>query len=235
MERQKRNLKAFIQTMVVLAGVILAVLAWWHQLYLLFSLILIIGAFIPLFVRFEKRKMKARELVLLAALGAIAAVSRVPFASLPSVQPTTFVIIVTGLVFGGESGFVVGCLAALVSNLFLGQGPWTPWQMMAWGFIGGMAGLLRNKRGMQRLWVKCLFGGAAGYFFGWVMNVWSILSLHGATIKEGLALYSTSFYFDTAHALSTIILLAVFSKSWIKILSRFKKKYGLLDIKKQGY
>lgn len=74
-------------------------------------------------LRFEWRSLDSRELVLLALLTAIAAVSRVPFAGLPSVQPTTFVIIVTAVVFGAESGFVVGAGAALVSNIFLGQGP----------------------------------------------------------------------------------------------------------------
>lgn len=205
-----------------------------HHHFVSLSLVIIASAFIPLFIRFEKRKMKARELVLLAVLGALAAVSRIPFASLPSVQPTTFVIIVSALVFGAESGFVIGCLAALVSNLFLGQGPWTPWQMIAWGLIGGGAGLLRHAQAMRQVWVQCLFGGLSGYFFGWMMNVWSILSLHLTSLKACLALYASSFYFDTAHALSNIILLALFSKSWIKILERFKIKYGLLEIKKHG-
>src|SRR5690606_16114673 len=105
----------------------------------------------------------AREMVILAMLAAIAAVSRVPFAGIPSVQPTSFVIIVTGLVFGAESGFLVGAVTAIVSNIFLGQGPWTPWQMFAWGLMGMSAGLLRNTWLMSTLWTKSIFVFAWGY------------------------------------------------------------------------
>lgn len=78
-------------------------------------------------------KIRAREIVMIAVLATIAAVSRVPFAPLPSVQPTSFVVIVAALVLGPEAGFMIGSTAALVSNFFLGQGPWTPWQMFCWG------------------------------------------------------------------------------------------------------
>ena len=91
----------------------------------LLSFILLTVIFLLFIVRFEKRKVDGREMVLLAVLSAVAAVCRVPFASIPSVQPTTFVVMMSGYVFGPESGFLVGATAALVSNLFLGQGPWT--------------------------------------------------------------------------------------------------------------
>lgn len=108
--------------------------------YLLWSFIFLILSTVPFVLRFEMRHLSGRELVLLAVLAAIAAVSRVPFGPLPNIQPTTFVVIVSALVFGAESGFVIGAVAALVSNIFLGQGPWTPWQMYAWGLIGLLSG-----------------------------------------------------------------------------------------------
>ncbi|WEG15014.1 ECF transporter S component [Pullulanibacillus sp. KACC 23026] len=203
-----------------------------HSLFL--SLMILIGAFLLMMFRFERKKLKARELVLLSVLAGVAAVSRIPFASLPSVQPTTFVIIVTGLTFGGESGFVVGCLAALVSNMMLGQGPWTPWQMFAWGSIGGAAGVMGRWKWSEWIWVRCLFGAIAGYLFGWVMNVWEVLSLHLVSFSEWFSLYAASFYFDSIHAICNVVLLALFSKSWIKILTRFKVKYGLLDKTNSG-
>jgi energy-coupling factor transport system substrate-specific component len=186
--------------------------------------------FVPFIIRFERRKVAGRELVILAVLAAIAAVSRVPFSSIPSVQPTTFVIIVTGIAFGAESGFVVGALAALVSNLFLGQGPWTPWQMYAWGMIGLFAGFLRNTWLIKRSIGRIIFGFFSGILFGWVMNLWYIVSL-GDQVKfaEIIAYYGASIYFDLAHALSNVFFLIIFANSWIKILQRFKKKYGLLD------
>lgn len=186
--------------------------------------------FVPFIIRFERRKVAGRELVILAVLAAIAAVSRVPFASIPSVQPTTFVIIVTGIAFGAESGFVVGALAALVSNLFLGQGPWTPWQMYAWGIIGLVAGFLRNTWLIKKSFGRIIFGFFSGILFGWVMNLWYFVSL-GDQVKfaEIIAYYGASMYFDLAHALSNVFFLIVFANSWIKILQRFRKKYGLLD------
>lgn len=186
---------------------------------------------IPFFARFEVRKISSREIVILAILAAIAAVSRVPFAPLPSVQPTSFVIIITGLVFGAESGFIVGAVAAIVSNIFLGQGPWTPWQMYAWGMIGMTAGLFRNTWWMKQMWGKLLFGFVWGYLFGWFMNLWIIVSaIENFTWEFFISIYVASIYFDLAHALSNVFFLLVFSSSWIRILQRFKRKYGLLPL-----
>jgi energy-coupling factor transport system substrate-specific component len=201
-----------------------------EQHYLLVSLLFMTFTFLPFMIRFEHRKVAGRELVMLAVLAAIAAVSRVPFASIPSVQPTTFVIIVTGIAFGAESGFVVGALAALVSNLFLGQGPWTPWQMYAWGMIGLSAGFLRHTWFMKRSFGRIIFGFITGILFGWVMNLWYFVSLgEHVQLAEIIAYYGASIYFDLAHALSNVLFLSIFANSWVKILQRFRKKYGLLD------
>lgn len=167
---------------------------------------------------------------MLAVLAAIAAVSRVPFAAIPSVQPTSFVIIMTGLVFGAESGFVVGALAALVSNLFLGQGPWTPWQMYSWGMLGLVAGFLRNTSFMQKSYGKIIFGFTSGIVYGWIMNLWYVVSLgDNFRFEEVIKYYAASIYFDLAHAVSNAFFIIVFANSWIKILQRFRKKYGLLE------
>jgi len=199
--------------------------------YMLISFALVLVAMLPFFIRFELRGIQARELVLLALLAAIAAVSRVPFAPLPSVQPTSFVIIASALAFGAESGFLIGAIAALVSNMFLGQGPWTPWQMFAWGMIGWTAGLL-NRRGVlaSRRWLLLLFGFAWGFVFGWIMNFWSVTGLVALHDWSAVAaMYAASFYFDLAHALSNVFFLALFARPWLNILQRFKRKYGLLS------
>lgn len=198
--------------------------------YLLLSVMIIGCVMIPFFVRFEIRHITGREVVILAMLAAIAAIGRVPFASLPSVQPTSFIIIMTGLVFGAESGFIVGAVAAIVSNIFLGQGPWTPWQMFAWGAMGMSAGLLRHIWWMKKQWGLCIFGFVWGYLFGWFMNMWIIVSnLASFSWEYFIGIYITSIYFDLAHGLSNVFFIAVFAVSWKKILERFKRKYGLLD------
>src|SRR5690625_3162516 len=202
-----------------------------YNAYLLLSFTIIALTMIPFFARFEIRKISSKEIVILAILAAIAAVSRVPFAPLPSVQPTSFVIIITGLVFGAESGFIVGAVAAIVSNIFLGQGPWTPWQKYAWGMIGMAAGLFRNTWRMKQMWGKLLFGFVRGYLFGWFMNLWiTVSAIENFTWEFFISIYVASIYFDLAHALSNVFFLLVFSSSWIRILQRFKRKYGLLPL-----
>jgi len=200
------------------------------EYYMVTSVLFMLATFLPFMVRFERKKVTGRELVLLAVLAAVAAVSRVPFAMIPSVQPTTFVIIVSGAVLGAESGFVIGALAAIVSNLFLGQGPWTPWQMYAWGMIGLAAGLLKNTWVMKGTAGRIVFGIVAGFVFGWIMNLWFVLGiLQDFQWTEVIAYYSASFFFDFAHAASNALFLFLFGASWMKILSRFQKKYGLIE------
>lgn len=220
-----------IVAIVILFLLVLSIVLFNYRDYLLLSFIIMGLTMIPFFARFEVRKISSREIVILAILAAIAAVSRVPFAPLPSVQPTSFVIIITGLVFGAESGFIVGAVAAIVSNIFLGQGPWTPWQMYAWGMIGMAAGLFRNTWWMKQMWGKLLFGFVWGYLFGWFMNLWIIVSaIENFTWEFFISIYVASIYFDLAHALSNVFFLLVFSSSWIRILQRFKRKYGLLPL-----
>lgn len=199
-----------------------------EQHYIAFSLLVMGVSFLPFMVRFSNQKLSSRELVMLAILGAVAAVSRIPFAPLPSVQPSTFVIMISAIVLGPQSGFVIGTLTALVSNLFLGQGPWTPWQMYAWGMIGLLAGVLRHTWWMKNMIGRCLYGLIMGFVFGWIMNLWVIIGLGLTFSWEVILLYYTaSFSFDLAHGLSNVFFILIFSQSWISILSRFKKKYGL--------
>ncbi|OCA88305.1 ECF transporter S component [Bacillus sp. FJAT-27225] len=190
-------------------------------------------SFAYLLFRFEKRKVEPRELVLLAVLASIAAVGRIPFAGIPGVQPTTFVIMMSGLVFGAESGFLIGAVAALASNMILGQGPWTPWQMAAWGLVGLTAGLLRGSRFMSTLTGKLVFGFSWGFLFGWIMNLWGYLGFVQTggemTLSSLLAYFAASSLFDFMHAASNVFFLLLFANGWVKSLSRFKRKYGLLE------
>lgn len=199
--------------------------------YVLLSIVLLLAALLPLFLRLERRSLASRELVLLAVLSAIAAVSRIPFAALPGVKPVSAIVILSAYVFGAEAGFVIGAVAALVSNLYFGQGPWTPWQMFAWGMTGLTAGWLRNTWWMRKKRTGLLaFGFIWGFLFGWIMNIWVILSLPDAFSWRLVAVtFAASFYFDLAHALSNVFFLAVLAGGWTKVLERFRKKYGLLQ------
>ena len=97
---------------------------------------------IPFAFAFENRKPKARELVIISSLCAIGVVGRTAFFMLPQFKPVAAIVIISGVAFGGETGFLVGAITAFVSNFFFGQGPWTPWQMFSFGIIGFLAGIM---------------------------------------------------------------------------------------------
>jgi energy-coupling factor transport system substrate-specific component len=216
-----------------LAAGMLTISYWFEDSYLWLSFGLVFLTIIFFLVRFEGRKVEPKELVLLAILAAIAAVGRIPFASIPSVQPTTFVIMMAGLVFGAESGFMIGAVAALASNMIIGQGPWTPWQMVAWGLVGLSAGAMRNTWFMKTKGGRLLIGIVWGFLFGWIMNIWGFLAIvqSGSPINLNafLVYVASSAIFDSMHAVSNVVLLLLFGDIWIKILTRFKRKYGLLE------
>lgn len=199
--------------------------------YLAISFIMLIITFAPFFIVFEKRELDAEEMVIISMLSAIAAIGRVPFAAIPSVQPTSFVIIMSGLSLGGNAGFMVGSTAAIVSNMLLGQGPWTPWQMFAWGMMGFTAGVFRNTKLMKTAIGKAIFGAIWGFIFGWIMNLWGVLHWDSSilTWKVYIASCIASFKFDLNHAISNAVFISLFSNRWTKILDRIKIKYGLME------
>ncbi len=210
-------------------AVVLAATFWARELYLPLSFLLVILSFIPFYFRFEQRQVKPEEIVLIAGLSAIAGVSRIPFASLPSVQPTSFVVIASGLSLGPEVGFMVGTSSALVSNFVLGQGPWTPWQMLGWGLMGWTAGLLGNRGLLRGRWSLGALGFVWGFLFGWLMNLWFVLGFFpGLSWKAFLSAGMASFYLDLAHAVSNVFFLHLLAGRWQAILERIKVKYGLI-------
>jgi energy-coupling factor transport system substrate-specific component len=173
---------------------------------------------------FEASAMSSREIALIAMLGTLSAVARVPFAAIPSVQPSTFLIICSGYVFGPLAGFMVGAVTALVSNFFMGQGPWTPYQMFAWGMAGITAAVLKKLH--ANIVVLVIFGLVCGYLYGWTMNTWYWLSFcYPLTLRTFLVYQATSIWFDTLHALSNALLLGFLGSRTIRILQRFEDRF----------
>jgi len=177
-----------------------------------------------MFYRFESGKITSKEISLIAVLSGVSAVSRIPFAAIPSVQPCTFIIICTGYVFGPTAGFMVGATTALVSNIFLGHGPWTVFQMFAWGMVGATASFLQKLK-IQRFGLV-VFGVVWGYLFGWIMNLWSwLLYIYPHTIYTFGFTALNSIWFDTLHALGNAIFILVLGEKTIKILRRYKNRF----------
>ena len=200
--------------------------------YLLCSLILVIAAMLPFFMMFEGRKPKAREIMVISVLAAIGVAGRAAFFMLPSFKPVAAIVILTGVSFGGEAGFLVGCMIMLLSNMFMGQGPWTPWQMFAFGLIGFLAGVLYRVGILKaRKMDLCIFGFLSVFLiYGGIMNPASVLMSYGYITKESLiAYYISGAPVDLVHAASTVIFLWFLSRPLLEKLERIKRKYGLIE------
>ncbi len=173
-------------------------------------------------VAVESGPNRSRELSLVAALAAAAAAGRVLFAFVPNVQPVTMLVAVTGVTLGARAGIATGAAAALLSNAFLGQGPWTPWQMLGWAAVGATAALipgLRNRFGLAA------FGLAWGFLFDWLMDVWAWSSLGpGATVGSFTALAASGVWFDIAHAMGNVAIALVAGPTLIRILDRYARR-----------
>jgi len=192
------------------------------------SLCAVMGTLLIGFDIFEKKEVTAEKLVLISVLSAISTAGRVLFSSIPSVNPSSFIIIMTGVVFGPSSGFMTGAITALASNMILGHGPWTPWQMILWGAMGFLSGILARPL-KKHNWLRIAYGFMWGLIFGWGMNFFYVLQgyLTETGIKAFLIACGTSFILDFLHGAGNAVFLFVFGKGFLKIFERAALKYGL--------
>ena len=164
----------------------------------------------------------AKEVTLIATLAAAAAAGRVLMAPIPDVQPVTVIVVVTGVALGLRAGIAVGASAAFVSNFFLGQGPWTPWQMLAWGLCGAVGALAAPLlRGRIRLAVGCFL---LAYVYGFVLDLWNWYGFYPHTWSSFLARQAAGFPFDTAHALGNVALALAAGPELRRLLERYGKR-----------
>jgi len=193
------------------------------------SLTVTVIALIIFFVSFEAGRPALRQIMPTVVLSALAAAGRILFAVAPDFKPTTAICIVSGIVFGRRVGFMVGAIAALVSNFFFGQGPWTPWQMYAWGMIGYFAGVLSDHDLFKHQVVVYVFSFTAALLYGFLLNSWFIVGyVHPLTWQSALIAYGASLPFDAIHGVATVAFLLVIFAPWRKKLERIKKKYELI-------
>ena len=187
------------------------------------ALLLVAGALIVAGAAWlESGPGSSKELVLIATLSAAAAAGRVLFAAVPNVQPVTVTAVVAGVALGPRAGMAVGGLSALVSNFYLGQGAYTPWQMLAWagcGLIGGLGAPLLRKR--VPLALTCF---ALGFAFDAFMDVWEWLSFYPHTWQAFTALYVRGIWFDAAHASGNFVLALIAGPELRRLLERYARR-----------
>ncbi|MCL1798042.1 MAG: ECF transporter S component [Eggerthellaceae bacterium] len=192
------------------------------------SLGIVLVALLIFFVNYETAKPALRQIMPTVVLGALAAAGRILFAPIPNFKPVTALCILAGVVFGRRAGFMVGALAALVSNFFFGQGPWTPWQMYAWGMIGYGAGMLAERGWFKHPVVLYGYGFLSAIAYGVLLNTWHVIGfVKPFTWQGALLAYGASLPFDAIHAVATVAFLLVIFAPWRKKLERIKKKYEL--------
>jgi energy-coupling factor transport system substrate-specific component len=172
---------------------------------------------------FERSRPPARMLALVATMAALSGLGRVAFVALPSVKPTTAMVLVCGVALGAAPGFAIGALAALSSNVFLGQGPWTPWQMAAWGAVGVAGALLGRIAGREpsRL-TLAIVAAVCAAAFSEILNL-SLVSFGGGPVLSQWALWAArGVPFDVTHTVSSFLFASAFGPELLRALRRFR-------------
>jgi energy-coupling factor transport system substrate-specific component len=178
------------------------------------------------FAWWERTRPSSREVALVAALAALAALGRVAFAPIPNVKPTTDIVLLTGYVLGAGPGFATGAVAAIASNVVFGQGPWTPWEMAGWGLTGLMGAALgaATARRAGRI-ALALYCGLAGFVYGALLDVSVWVGYAGQhTLQQYLLVSGTSFAFNVAHAAGNIVFCLAFGPAFVRALERFRTR-----------
>jgi len=199
--------------------------------YYFIALLILLECMTPFFLVFEGRRPQARELTVIAVLCAIGVAGRAAFFMLPQFKPVLALTVIAGAALGGETGFLVGAVTMLTSNVLFGQTPLTPWQMFAMGLAGFLAGVLFFRGRLRRTRLTlCVFGSLAALLYGGIMNPAAALTasaeLNGPTL---LTYYLTGFPLDCVHAAATWLFLWFGAEPFLEKLERVRVKYGLLE------
>ena len=222
---------------------------------LLISSSLVVLLLIFAAITFERTRPKPRDLMPVVVLTALAILGRVVMMPIPNFQPATALIIMAGFFFGRNAGLLCGMLVAFISNMIMVQGPWTPWQMLAWGLVGYGAGMLGDMfrsrdialiakvakaqtscmlaklRGRSGQIIIIIYGVVTSMLFGMIMDLQFFIAYAWETGWSGLiATWTMGFSMNVAHAVSTLAFLILVLVPWGKKLQRLKTKYGIQSI-----
>ncbi|MBQ7132378.1 MAG: ECF transporter S component [Oscillospiraceae bacterium] len=228
---RRKNVATFVLLAIAIPFVVIVgALVFKERYYAFVSLCVAFLSCIPLFYAFERRESSSKELAVLAVMIAISVCGRFIFSFLPGFKPVTAITVICAVYLGKEAGFVVGSLSAVVSNFYFGQGPWTPFQMFAWGFLGFIAGLLCSPLKKSRA-ALCIYGAFAGIAFSLLMDVWATLWADGAfNLQRYAALAVSAIPLTVEYVVSNVIFLLLLSNPIGEKLERIKNKYGLFAV-----
>jgi squalene-hopene cyclase-like protein/prenyltransferase/squalene oxidase-like repeat protein len=197
-------------------------MTWQVSSFVLLALALAVG-----FAWYERKRPPARVVGVVAVLAALAVVGRLAFAAIPNVKPTTDIVLFAGYALGAAPGFAVGAIGAIASNVFLGQGPWTVWQMAAWGAVGiGGALLAWGTRGRELGRVElAIYCGIAGFAFGALMDVYQWTLAARQDLSSYLAISATSLPYNIAHAVGNVVFCLLIGPVFVRSLRRYRRRF----------
>ena len=240
MNTRKTNWRFWLSLAIMVLLVPLAVVLFTRlkQSFYLSGLTIIVLTIAAFFLHFESRKPQARELVLLAVLCALAVASRAAFGFVPHFKPMLAIVMLTGIAFGPEAGFLCGAISGFASNFIFGQGPWTPWQMFAYGIGGLLAGLFalwgilkKAPKGWKDVIILTVFG-----FFGILLVVGPLLDTStfftvatSYDTSSVLAVYLAGVPVNCVHGAAVALTMLLFGKPLLERLQRIQIKYGMME------
>jgi len=222
-QKLKKTLKIIIPLILIPAVAVSGVLLFDEQKHIFVSLMVAFLSLVLFITGFEKKVTGTRRMVLVAVMTALSVLGRF----IPFFKPITAITVITAMYLGGEAGFLVGSLSALLSNFYFGQGPFTAFQMLAWGLIGLMAGVMTEKLKKSRVFLLT-YGVLSGILFSLIMDVWTVLWYSaGFDIDLYIASVINAIPHTILYAVSNFIFLYLLAKPFGEKLTRIKIKYGV--------
>ena len=243
MNTKKTTWRFWLSLVILLVLVPLTVLVFsrFDRKYYLAGLAIIVLTTAAFFLHFESRKPQARELVILAVLCALAVASRAAFAAVPHFKPMLAIVMLTGIAFGPEAGFLCGAISGFASNFIFGQGPWTPWQMFAYGIGGMLAGLFalcgilkKSPRAWRDGGWRDILGLTVFGFLCILLVVGPLLDtstffMAGFSASSPLAVYLAGVPVNCVHGSAVALTMLLFGKPLLDRLRRIQIKYGMME------
>ena len=179
-----------------------------------------------IFFLIEKKKLPLSTFLPVVVMVAVGSIGRIVFGFIPNVQPVTVIVVLMGFCYNPESGFLTGALSALISNMVMGQGPWTLWQMLAWGLIGLIAGLLGKIKPLKNIYCASIYSILSAFIFSIITDFWTVMTLgDGMTLASALSVFGAGLLFNIPHAVFNGALCVLLFKPIDKRLNRIKQKY----------
>lgn len=222
----KKVWKYLVWLLVICGTLAAGVFFFQDRRYDLVAILVMVLTLVPFLLRFEGRKPSAPQITLIAVMSALSILGRLIFAPFPFFKPVTAIVVITGLYLGPDAGFLCGAVTAVVTNIYFGQGPWTPFQMVTWGAIGLIAGWMAEPL-KKHMWATVVYGLAAGFFYSLVLDVWDSMWWDGTfSWPAYITSLTTSLPVTAIYAVSNAIFLLILAKPLGRKLEHTLKKWG---------